>query len=145
GVCAGPCGPVAAPHSRRATTARPRARNFAALSGASTGGIQTRTAPYGADAAGAQPGARTDDPSQPVVDCHRRLVAGPGRLRENAKNRFHRIEALLRVLGPEATLRRGYSITTDQQGKIIRTVTVVRPGIKIRTRLYDGEFSSETL
>ncbi len=79
------------------------------------------------------------------VDCHRRLVAGPGRLLENAKNRFHRIEALLRVLGPEATLRRGYSITTDQQGKIIRTVTVVRPGIKIRTRLYDGEFSSETL
>ncbi|MBX6325769.1 MAG: hypothetical protein IRY93_07010 [Chthoniobacterales bacterium] len=79
------------------------------------------------------------------VDCHRRLVAGPGRLLENAKNRFHRIEALLRVLGPEATLRRGYSITTDQQGKIIRTVTVVRPGIKIRTRLCDGEFSSETL
>ena len=37
---------------------------------------------------------------------------------ENATNRFQRIEGILRVLGPEATLRRGYSITTDERGKI---------------------------
>ena len=41
---------------------------------------------------------------------------------------------MLRVLGPEATLRRGYSITTDERGKLIRSVTAVRPKMKIRTR-----------
>jgi len=48
------------------------------------------------------------------------------------------------VLGPDATLRRGYSITMNEHGKIIRTITTVRPKMKIRTRVSDGEFQSET-
>ncbi len=77
------------------------------------------------------------------ADLHRRLVACPGHLLENAKHRFNRIEAILRVLGPDATLRRGYSITTNERGKIIRTIAAVRPKMKIRTRVSDGEFGSE--
>jgi exonuclease VII large subunit len=49
------------------------------------------------------------------------------------------------VLGPDATLRRGYSITTDDKGKLIRTVTAVRSNMKVRTRLADGEFESNVL
>jgi len=79
------------------------------------------------------------------VDLHRRLIACPARLIENARHRFHRIEGILRVLGPEATLRRGYSITTNDRGQIIRTTAVVRPNMKIRTRVSDGEFGSEVL
>jgi exodeoxyribonuclease VII large subunit len=79
------------------------------------------------------------------VDLHRRLVACPGRLIENTKHRFQHIEGMLRVLGPDATLRRGYSITTNEHGKIIRTITAVRPKLKIRTRVSDGEFGSEVL
>ena len=78
-------------------------------------------------------------------DLHRRLVACPPRLLENARHRFQRVEGVLRVLGPDATLRRGYSITTDDRGKIICTVTALRPKMKIRTRLSDGEFGSEAL
>ena len=77
------------------------------------------------------------------ADLHRRLIACPGHLLENAKHRFQRIEGILRVLGPDATLRRGYSITTNERGKIIRTIAAVRPKMKIRTRVSDGEFSSE--
>ena len=79
------------------------------------------------------------------ADLHRRLVACPSRLLENAKHRFAQMEGILRVLGPDATLRRGYSITTNERGKIIRTVAAVRPKMKIRTRVSDGEFSSEVL
>jgi exodeoxyribonuclease VII large subunit len=79
------------------------------------------------------------------VDLHRRLVACPGRFLENARHRFHRIEGILRVLGPEATLRRGYSITMNERGKIIRTIAAVRSKMKIRTRVSDGEFGSEIL
>jgi exodeoxyribonuclease VII large subunit len=77
------------------------------------------------------------------ADLHRRLIACPGHLLENAKHRFQHIEGILRVLGPDATLRRGYSITTNERGKIIRTIAAVRPKMKIRTRVSDGEFSSE--
>jgi exodeoxyribonuclease VII large subunit len=79
------------------------------------------------------------------VDLHRRLVASPGRLLENARHRFRQMEGILRVLGPDATLRRGYSITTNERGKIIRTIAAVRPKMKIRTRVSDGEFGSEVL
>jgi exodeoxyribonuclease VII large subunit len=80
-----------------------------------------------------------------LLDFHRRLVACPPRLLENARQRFRRIEGILRVLGPDATLRRGYSITRDTKGNLIRTVRDVRPRMKISTRVSDGEFSSEIL
>src|SRR5438876_3772207 len=60
-----------------------------------------------------------------LVDLRRRLNTSPLRLVENAKQRFVRTEGILRVLGPDATLRRGYSITTDESGKVIRTVAGV--------------------
>ena len=79
------------------------------------------------------------------ADLHRRLVASPERLLENARHRFRHMEGILRVLGPDATLRRGYSITTNERGKIIRTIAAVLPKMRIRTRVSDGEFSSEIL
>jgi exodeoxyribonuclease VII large subunit len=78
-----------------------------------------------------------------LLDLNRRLLASPSRTIENAKQRFQRIEGILRVLGPDATLRRGYSITRDTTGNLIRTINDVRPRMKIRTRVSDGEFGSE--
>jgi exodeoxyribonuclease VII large subunit len=83
--------------------------------------------------------------SNRFADLRRRLVACPDRLIENAKQRFYQIEGILRVLGPDATLGRGYSITLDERGTIVRTVLAVRTKMKIRTRVSDGEFGSEIL
>ena len=62
---------------------------------------------------------------------------------DNARERFQRADAILRVLGPDATVRRGYSITTDGDGKLIRSIASVRPKMRIRTRVSDGEFGSD--
>ena len=78
-------------------------------------------------------------------DLQRRFTELPMRTLEHARHRFQRIEGILRVLGPEATLRRGYSITTTEHGEIIRSVAKVRPKMRIKTRVADGEFSSEAL
>jgi exodeoxyribonuclease VII large subunit len=64
---------------------------------------------------------------------------------ENCRQHLSRMEGILRVLGPDATLGRGYSITTDERGNLIRTVASARPKMKIRTRVADGEFGSEVL
>jgi exodeoxyribonuclease VII large subunit len=80
-----------------------------------------------------------------LVDLNRRLLTSPPRVVENARQRFRRIEGILRVLGPDATLRRGYSITRDNKGNLIRTITDVRSRMKIRTRVSDGEFGSQIL
>ena len=80
-----------------------------------------------------------------AADLERRIAAQPPRLLESARQRFQRVEEILRVLGPEATLRRGYSITTDAVGKVIQTVRTAKPRSKIKTRVADGEFQSQVL
>jgi exodeoxyribonuclease VII large subunit len=77
------------------------------------------------------------------ADVHRRLTICSRQLIEHARHRFARIEGMLRVLGPDATLRRGYSITTNERGEIVRTIAAVHAKMKIRTRVSDGEFGSE--
>jgi exodeoxyribonuclease VII large subunit len=79
------------------------------------------------------------------AELYRRLIACPGPLLENATHRFQRMEGLLRVLGPDATLHRGYSITMNDRGQIIRTTATITSKMKIRTRVSDGEFGSEVL
>ncbi len=49
------------------------------------------------------------------------------------------------MLGPQATLARGYSVTTDAGGKVIRSVADVRAGQTILTRLNDGTVHSTAL
>jgi exodeoxyribonuclease VII large subunit len=80
-----------------------------------------------------------------ATDLQRRIAAQPARLLQNARQRFQRVEGILRVVGPEATLRRGYSITTDAEGKVIQTVAAARPKSRIRTRVADGKFESEVI
>ena len=80
-----------------------------------------------------------------LIDLRRRFAELPSRFLENARHRFREAEGMLRVLGPEATLGRGYSLTTDERGKLIRTVASIHPKMRIRTRVSDGEFGSETL
>ena len=76
-------------------------------------------------------------------DLQRRLRELPARNLELARHRFDRIAGILRVLGPEATLQRGYSITRNERGELIRSVANVRSKMKLRTRVTDGEFESE--
>jgi exodeoxyribonuclease VII large subunit len=75
-------------------------------------------------------------------DLQRRLRELPKHNLELAQHRFDRIAGILRVLGPEATLRRGYSITRNERGELVRSVASVKPKMKIKTRLADGEFDS---
>jgi exodeoxyribonuclease VII large subunit len=52
------------------------------------------------------------------------------------------LDSLLRTLGPESSLQRGYSITFDESGNVIRSRKDVSPGKKLITRVSDGEIHS---
>src|SRR5213082_1346047 len=93
---------------------------------------------------------KTHDPRRELLvrrnqwsDLQRRLTAQAPRYLQTARERFQRVEGILRVLGPEATLRRGYSITSDLGGKVIQSIAAVHPKTKIKTRVADGEFESQ--
>ena len=54
-----------------------------------------------------------------------------------------RLQAGLTSLDPAAVLARGYSITYDASGAVLREASRVRPGERLRTRLAAGEIESE--
>jgi exodeoxyribonuclease VII large subunit len=58
------------------------------------------------------------------------------------QHRLERTAGLLRVLGPESTLKRGYSILTRGDGSVITSSETVKPGEALRNRLSDGDVLS---
>ncbi len=95
---------------------------------------------------------RRHDPSREIVlrrsrfaEFARRLGACPPQLVNTMRRRFERAEKILTVVGPDATLGRGYSMTTDVNGDLVRSLTQVKRGDKIRTRVADGAFESDVI
>lgn len=62
---------------------------------------------------------------------HRRLV-----------DRVTGLERQLASVGPMAVLRRGFSVTTREDGMLVRSDRDVQPGDRVRTRTADGAFRS---
>ncbi|MBK1884342.1 exodeoxyribonuclease VII large subunit [Luteolibacter pohnpeiensis] len=52
------------------------------------------------------------------------------------------LRGLLRTLGPESAFQRGFSITLDPAGRVLRSVHALKNGELIRTKLADGEIQS---
>jgi exodeoxyribonuclease VII large subunit len=77
------------------------------------------------------------------------LTGLEGRLRRNAssrldscKSRVAELSNFLRLLGPRQTLERGYSITLDNQLRVVRSAQTLKAGDLILTKLAEGEVNS---
>ncbi|MCM1028304.1 MAG: exodeoxyribonuclease VII large subunit [Pseudoflavonifractor sp.] len=60
----------------------------------------------------------------------------------NRHQNLNAFEAILKALSPEATLRRGFSVTRSASGATIRSAADVKPGETIVTILPDGSIHS---
>jgi exodeoxyribonuclease VII large subunit len=61
---------------------------------------------------------------------------------ETLRHQLSGKEALLKVLSPDSTMERGFSITLGQDGKVIRTPEDAPRGTNLRTVLKNGEIQS---
>jgi exodeoxyribonuclease VII large subunit len=61
---------------------------------------------------------------------------------ESHNSRVAELTNFLRLLGPKQTLERGYSITLDSNGAVIRSVQALKSGDRIQTKLADGDVNS---
>ena len=59
--------------------------------------------------------------------------------------RLSGMETALSALSPEATLRRGFSITRDATGKVLTAASLLNKGDRIRTQLAEGIIESEVV
>jgi exodeoxyribonuclease VII large subunit len=60
----------------------------------------------------------------------------------NANHKLALAAEKLETVSPLATLSRGYSITRDAKGKVVRHIDQVKPGDKLVTKVTDGEIHS---
>jgi exodeoxyribonuclease VII large subunit len=107
---------------------------------------------------------RLDYAAQGLDACARRLVHPAQRLRahrelvtqlsarlgfaylhslRSCEAKLARLQAGLVGLDPTAVLGRGYSITYNAAGAVLRDAREVKPGERLRTRLANGEVQSE--
>ena len=59
--------------------------------------------------------------------------------------RLARSAAQVRALDPTAILGRGFSITLDAGGRVLRSAADTAPGAVLRTKLASGEITTEVI
>ena len=74
-----------------------------------------------------------------------RLLLGVNRQILSKKENAKTLEAKLSAMNPYEVLRRGYSITEDENGKPITSAASLREGQRLKTRMKDGIITSEVL
>jgi len=78
-----------------------------------------------------------------VLQLKARLAFALAHCVHRSSARLERLQAALAGLDPAAVLARGYSITYDAAGTVLRDAANVKEGEKLRTRLSRGELESE--
>ena len=77
-----------------------------------------------------------------LVTRERELVTHAHHHLQRADLRLARSEGVVRALDPRRVLERGYSITRDADGRVLRTVDVLDAGALVETELASGGFTS---
>ena len=74
-----------------------------------------------------------------------RLRTAPHQWLEQQSHQLQRFETTLRMADPQRILSLGYSLTTDAQGRLVRSAQQLAEGQILRTRLADGEIKSKVI
>ncbi|KAA6050522.1 exodeoxyribonuclease VII large subunit [Pantoea sp. Bo_7] len=90
-----------------------------------------------------QPQGRILRAQQQLAQWHYRLQQSMQQQLGQDRQRFSTLMAQLEGVSPLATLARGFSVTTDAQGEVVKQIAPLQPGDRLRTRLEDGWVESE--
>jgi len=89
------------------------------------------------------PAARLRSYQQMVTQLKARLAFAFSHEVHRCQAHLAQLHATLNSVDPTAVLARGYSITYNASGEVVRTAAAVRPGERITTTLAHGQIESE--
>tara|TARA_R110002096_G_scaffold114770_10_gene248836 strand:+ start:5656 stop:7026 length:1371 start_codon:yes stop_codon:yes gene_type:complete len=72
-----------------------------------------------------------------------RLYQSALRQTNEKRQRLTALVSMVRTLGPDSVLSRGFSLTTDENGNLVNSAEQLNPGQQVVTRLASGEFDAE--
>jgi exodeoxyribonuclease VII large subunit len=91
------------------------------------------------------PAQRLRNCEQTLTHLRTRLAFAFGHRIHRCSSRLERLQASLAGLDPSAVLGRGYSITRDASGQVLRDATQAREGERLSTTLARGRLQSQVL
>ncbi|MCK6408261.1 exodeoxyribonuclease VII large subunit [Thauera sp.] len=74
-----------------------------------------------------------------------RLQRAAAQLLAQRHTRVDTLAAHLQHLAPQAVLARGYAIARDEQGRVLRSASAVRPGATVDVQLADGRLDTRVI
>ena len=77
-----------------------------------------------------------------LASLHGRLGKSVTSKLNQQTTRLSEMAKMIRLLGPQQTLERGYSITLNEEGHVLRSAQSAAAGDKLLTRLSDGQVNS---
>ena len=80
---------------------------------------------------------------QQMAQFDKRLHSACQHVLHNKKQQFSKLAAELDIISPLATLSRGYSITKNQQGKVLSSVKQIKANQNINIQLSDGSIDAK--
>ncbi len=83
-----------------------------------------------------------DRQAERLLQVGERLHLGFTQALETRRQKLRATGALMQSLSPSSVLGRGYSLTTDEAGRVVTSAAEVSSGQRLRTRLATGEFTS---
>jgi exodeoxyribonuclease VII large subunit len=89
------------------------------------------------------PQARILSDRQRLDELARRLDAGVAHRLQVHRIRLAGFEAHLASLNPQSILSRGYALVSLADGRIVRSVSQVKPGDNVRVQVSDGQFGAQ--
>ena len=89
------------------------------------------------------PHTLTQDKEQQLDDLSQRLQTAWAEKLTNFSHRFEVARQKLSALGPQAVLKRGYSITRKPDGTVVTTVAQTTPGQTLFVQVADGTIHTE--
>ncbi|WP_371376492.1 exodeoxyribonuclease VII large subunit [Thalassotalea aquiviva] len=76
------------------------------------------------------------------LNLHDRLTRAMLILKDNKQQQLANLAQYLNIMSPLATIARGYSITRDAQGKIVKDIKVLNVGDNLSTQIENGKIES---
>lgn len=80
-----------------------------------------------------------------LVQLHKRMHAGLNSTLETKQGRLSKSAAQLDIISPLATLRRGYVISKNDRGKLIKSAKDCKPDSEIKLTFHDGDVAAKIM
>ncbi|HMS24845.1 MAG TPA: exodeoxyribonuclease VII large subunit [Acidimicrobiia bacterium] len=83
-----------------------------------------------------------DRSTEVLTSMNLALSASAKRSFDNARQNLSSLSALISAHDPARVLERGFSLTTDESGTTVRSISQVKSGVKLQTHIADGTIIS---